>query len=164
MKMFSFLILTLALLAPSLAQAAPVYNSAFEKVIYISAAANATQSAANTGRDYTNPKGWFDGTLFTMPAGCTLEQMYAIVDVVQSGLTLVRVGDSNDAAGIVSSASSPLAYTGVNWAQLTSKGAYLKQDGTAGAKYFSADTAIALDVTGTATAGKARFVFKGFCL
>lgn len=164
MKLFHVLILTIALIAPSVAKAAPVYNHVFEKVIYISAAANATQSAANAGRDYSFPKGWFDGTLFTMPAGCVLEQMYAIVDTIQSGLTLVRVGDAGDAAGIVSSASSPLAYTGVNWAELTSKGAYLKQNGSAGAKYFSADTAILLDVTGTATAGKARFVFKGYCL
>lgn len=164
MKMFSSFLLIAALLAPTAAKAAPVGYSDWEKEIYISSVPTSTQSALNTGRDYANAKGWYDGTLFTAPAGCIIEQAFAVVDVAVSGLTLVRVGDGSDAAGFFSSASSPLANTGLQLYDLTSRGAYLKLGGVAFAKYYAADTAILLDVTGTATAGKVKLVFRGYCI
>lgn len=168
MKRFLSMILALgiflSLTSPS-AYAGPVGRSRYSKVVYINAAMTSTQSAAYSGADYTTAKGFYDSAaLFTIPGGCVVEQMYVVVDTIVSGITLFRLGDSNDAAGFISSASSPLASAGLLYYDLTSKGAYLKINSSIQAKYFSADTAVALDVTGTATAGKIRVAAEGYCL
>lgn len=164
-KFLNLGLLIAALIVPLTAKSAPVLMADYEKVVYVSAYITSTQSALNTGRDYANAKGFFDGTLYQAPAGCVLSQMYVIVDEAVSGLTLFSVGDAGSSTGFISSASSPLASTGLMYFNAVSKGAYLKYDSTnAAAKYYSSATNILLDVTGTATAGKIRIVMRGFCL
>lgn len=162
MKMFLGLILSVAMLATS-AHASPVGNAPFHKVVYISAAANSTQSAANAGRDYSFPKGWYSGDLLTIPAGCVVENVYMVVDVALAGPTVVSLGDGSSATGFMTSSSSPLASTGILYWDVQYKGAYLYSGSRSYAKLYSSDTALKLAVTGTATAGKAKVVVDGWC-
>ena len=166
MKKFLSLILMTAMLAvmPSIAKAAPIGKTAFEKVIYINAAMTSTQSSANSGVDYTSAKGFYDGTLWVIPADTVIEDMYVIVDTIASGITLFELGDDSDANDFIASASSPLATAGILYSNLVSKGAYLKIDSVKQFKYYSAANNLKLNVTGTATAGKIRVVIKGFYL
>lgn len=161
-----FLAAALAFTAAS-AEAAPVYKQPFEKVIHISSAVNATQSAEYSGNDYTSPKGFYDGDLWNIPAGTVIEDMYVIVDTVVSGITLFELGDDDDANDFIASPSSPLATAGVLYDTLTSRGAYLKLAGENFRKYkyySEAGKELKLNVTGTATAGKIRVVVKGYSL
>lgn len=149
------------LLAPAEAKADAIGNTPWEKVVYVSAASTATSSAS--GASYASAKNWADQDLFAIPANVVVEQVYAVVDEAISGLTAVSIGDDDAATGFVTSASSPLASLGVNWYEQTDKGSYLKIGANARAKFYSATgKEVKLDVTGTASAGKARFYFRGF--
>lgn len=160
-KFLSFLILGLALVAAPKAHADAIGNKPFEKVIYVSAAATASSSAS--GASYASAKNWADQDLFAIPANVVIEQVYAVVDEALAGATAVSLGDDDAATGFVTSASSPLAATGVNWYEQTDKGAYLKIGANARAKFYSATgKEVKLDVTGTASAGKVRFYFRGY--
>ena len=151
------------------AEAAPVTKAPFEKVVFLSAAVNATQSAANSGVDYKNPKGFFDGDLWSIPAGTVIEDMYLIVDTSVSGLSAFTVGDDDAATGFIT--ASALS-AGLNNYALGQKGSYFRS--TAGdlagatvrtAKYYSAaGKEVKLDVTGTASAGRARLVIRGYSI
>lgn len=163
-KFLTLSVLLASMLLPQAAKTAPVIYDEYEKVVYISAYVTSTASALNTGRDYANAKGFFDGTIFQAPAGCVISQMYAIVDEAAVGITLFSVGDSDSSTGFISSASSPLGSTGLMYFNLTSKGAYLKINGNIEAKYYGTATNVLLDVTGTASAGKLRLVTKGYCV
>lgn len=148
-------------------QASPVTKAPFEKVIYLSAAVNATQSAANSGVDYKNPKGFFDGDLLAIPAGTVIEDMYLIVDTTVVGLSAFKIGDDDSSTGFIT--DSALSAGLSNWA-LGEKGSYFRS--TAGdlagatvrsAKYYSAaGKEIKLDVTGTASSGKVRVFVRGY--
>lgn len=167
------MILVAALVAfTSTAHAAPIYKVPFEKVIHLSATPNATQSAANSGVDYTNPKGFIDGDLWAIPAGTIIEQMFIVVDTAVDGITLFELGDDDDANDFIASSSTPFnsyaATTGLMYWDLMYKGSYLKSLSSAGGpigKYYpAAGKELKLNVTGTATAGKVRVIVRGFSL
>lgn len=162
MKCFlGFLTVFAALVFAPAAHATAIGNKAFEKVVYVSAASTASSSAS--GASYASAKNWQDQDLFAIPANVVIEQVYAVVDEALAGATAVSIGDDDSATGFVTSASSPLASTGVNWFEQTDKGAYLKIGSNARAKFYSATgKEVKLDVTGTASAGKVRFYFKGY--
>lgn len=146
------------------AQASVIGGTLFQKVIHIAAGPTSTQSARNSGNDYSSPKGFYSGTLFEIPSNVIVTNVYAVVDTAVSGPTAINVGDTDTAAGFVASASSPLAIAGLNWWSVTNKGAYLKDGSVANAKYYGAVSGknLTLAVTGTASAGKVRLVVTGF--
>jgi hypothetical protein len=149
--------------------ASPVGKSPYEKVVYLSAAATATQSAAYAGNDYTSPKGFYTGTLFQVPANTVIEEVYAIVDVALSGPSALKVGDANDDDGFITYYQA-LGNLGIAYSSLGELGAYMRTStgnisGVFKAKkYYSAATNIILTVTGAATAGKVKLLFKGYTL
>lgn len=153
------------LLAPEKAEAAAVGRTEFEKVIYLSAYMTTTQSSAYSGVDYRNAKGFYDGDLWDIPAGTVIEDMYVIVDEAVAGISLFELGDDDDANDFIASATNPLQSLGLHYDELTSRGAYLKLAGQnfRKYKYYSASgKELKLNVTGTATTGKARVVIKGY--
>lgn len=166
MKILSVLpfLLVLGMLSVA-ADAAPVGKKPFEKVIYLNAAIGATQSALNSGGDYTSAKGFVDGDLMAIPAGVIIEQAYFVVDTAVSGATALNLGDDDDADGFIADASTPLNATGLHYYGVTDKGVYLAASGEIAAKLYSAaGKEVKLDVTGTITAGKARLILRGFAL
>lgn len=166
MKMFLYLILSLALAVP-VATAAPIGKTPFEKVIYISSAINSTNSAANSGVDYSNAKGFWDGDIWSIPEKTVIEDMYVIVDTVVVGVTLFELGDDDDANDFIASATSPLGTAGVMYDTMTSRGNYLKlgSENFRKYKYYSASgKELKLNVTGEASAGRIRVVVKGYHL
>lgn len=173
-KILSLALMAFALRAYEPAHAAPIGKTEFEKVIYLNAAMTSTQSAAYSGVDYTNAKGFYDGDLWAIPADTVIEQMFVVVDTAVSGITLFELGDDDDANDFIASSSSPFvvgaATTGLMYFDTLYKGNYLKAAApiTAGiqiAKYYSAaGKELKLNVTGTATTGKVRLVLRGFHL
>jgi hypothetical protein len=153
--------------------ASPVGKSPYEKVVYISAAVNATQSAAYAGNDYTSPKGFYAGTILQIPANTVIEEEYVIVDTAVVGLTGFKIGvTADDDDGFITD-PTPLATVGIQYAVIGWQGAYMKATGNATGglsgtyktkKYFSAATNVALAVTGSASAGKIKYVLKGYTL
>lgn len=153
------------LLAPQKAEAAAVGRTEFEKVIYVSAYMTSTQSAAYSGVDYRNAKGFYDGDLWDIPAGTVIEDMYVVVDEAVAGISLFELGDDDDANDFIASATNPLQSTGLHYDELTSRGAYLKLAGQNFRKYkyyAASGKELKLNVTGTATTGKIRVVVKGY--
>ena len=169
MKQFLAYFLAFLALSSVTAFASPVTKSPFEKVIYLSSAVNATQSSANSGVDYKNPKGFFDGDLWNIPAGTVIEDVYQIIDTTVSGLTGFQLGDDDSASGFV---TASLYSAGLQNYTLGQKGAYFRSTlgDMAGAtqrvaKYYSAaGKELKLDVTGTASAGKVRVVIRGYVI
>lgn len=171
MKLFLILsLLVTSLFAGGQAYASEVGNKAFEKVIYVDAAITSTKSAVNTGNNLASAKGFFDGDLWSIPAGAVIENVYVIVDTAVSGITLFELGDDDDANDVIASSSTPFvvgsATSGLMYWDTLYKGAYLKSANPAGvptAKFYSAaGKELKLNVTGTATAGKIRIVVKGY--
>lgn len=169
--MKTFLILSMlvaSLFAGSQANASPIGNKAFEKVIYISSAINATKSAVNTGANYADAKGFWDGDLWAIPAGTVIENIFVIVDEALAGTTLFELGDDDDANDFIASSSAPLASLGMLYWDTLFKGNYLKGAapvvaGVPIAKYYSAaGKELKLNVTTAASAGKARVVVRGY--
>lgn len=175
MKVFalSLFLAVAGLFAAPVAYAEVIGGKKFEKVVYISAAADTTtKNAAGSGRDYNSPKGFFDGDLFAIPANVVVEQVYVVVDTAVAGITAFNIGDDDDADGFVASASplgapDDLGVTGLHYWNVDYKGDYLK-GGTIVtnsllAKFYSATgKEVKLDVTGTASAGKMRVFIQGY--
>lgn len=165
-NLLKILIPCLALFSAAQVEASEIGNSRFEKVIYLSAAVTSTQSALNSGLNYGSAKGFFDGDLWAIPAGAVIENIYVICDTILAGPSLFELGDDDDANDFIASASSPLAATGILYWSVQYKGDYLKNVNSLlgpNAKYYAAaGKELKLNVTGTATAGKARVVVKGY--
>lgn len=166
---FLSLTVLVAMLTGAVAFASPVTKTPFEKVIYLSAnASTTTESSANAGVDYTNPKGFFDGDLWVIPAGAIIEDVFVIVDTQVSGLSAFKIGDDDSSTGFITESALT---TGLDNYALGRKGSYFQvtsgdiSSKVKGAKYYaSAGKELKLDVTGTASAGKMRVVIRGYMI
>lgn len=164
-KIFGTLVALLFVFA-TLAHASIIGVEPFYKVVYIDAAKNATQSAANSGRDYASAKGFFDGDLFSIPANVIVQDVHVIVDESVSGITAFNLGDDDAASGFVASSSPTFTADNLYFDEVDYKGSYLKGGATSAVsvngKYYSATgKEVKLDVTGTASTGKMRVIIKG---
>lgn len=130
----------------------------FRKVVYFE------HGGTGDGNDVNNPLPIADDTsFFTVPAKSLVTNCYVLLDTAVTGTTDFDVGDATNADGLIDgSASLTLATPGVYSFDGTTSGAYLLA-GTDGnqAKWYSSATALAIDVTGTSTAGKFRIVLEG---
>lgn len=173
MKQILFMLsLALALILGTNAQASGVANAPFQEVIYLKSGPIGATSSASSGKDYVSAKGLVTGTIFTPPAGVVIEDVYAIVDTALVGPTALIIGDASDGGiggFITTSASTLWQTTGIKNASLGEQGIYLRSTsgnlaGVASKtkKYYSSATGITMTVTGSATAGKVRVIFKGF--
>ncbi len=136
----------------------------FQQVIYLGQV-SATQSVLNNGFSAASPKGFVDGNLWAIPANTVVENVYLVIDSAITGTTQIDLGDADDGDGFASTngnLSTPDMYL---W-KAQQKGAYLYNTGavrTASAKFYSAaGKYLAIDVTGTNTAGTARVVIEGY--
>lgn len=172
---FGFLTLVFGLLFAANANAAVIGGERFEKTIYVSAAVDTTtKSANNSGRDYASAKGFFDGDLLAIPANVIIENVYVVVDEAVAGITAFNLGDDDNAAGFIVSASpldapEDLGDTGLHYWNVDYKGAYAKcgviVSNQKCAKFYSATgKKLKLDVTGTASAGKLRVIVEGYAV
>lgn len=170
-KFLSLVVLSLALVSGA-AQASVVGGSSFEKIVYLdSAVTTSAKSAANSGRDYASAKGFLDGDLLAIPANVVIDNVFVVVDTAISGLTAFNIGDDDAASGFIasSSPSGTLGALGLKYYEVDYKGSYLKGGATSSVsvlgKYYSATgKEVKLDVTGTASAGKARVFISGRAL
>lgn len=162
MNLLASLVLLFATLLPSFAQASILCGQPFEKIVYVAYGPTATKSAANSGRDYSSPKGFYDGDLFSIPKNVIVENTYVIVDESVVGPTAFNLGDDDSATGFVASSSPSFTEGNMYFWDITYKGAYLKSGTSLLAKYYGATgKEMKLDVTGTASAGKLRVITKG---
>lgn len=173
--MRSFLTLALLVFATLFgsleAKAVVIGNSAFTHVIYLSGASSltSTKSGTNSGKDYSSPKGFFDADLWDIPANVVIENVYFVVDEAVVGITKVNVGDDDSASGFIASASGSLSTTGLHYWDLDYKGAYLKggiivTNDLQAKLYTATGKELKLDITGTASAGKARLIVTGYAV
>lgn len=145
------------------AEAKPVRNVPFTKVIYL-----ATPSGSGSGTSYDNAKALgVDADLMAIQPGMVIEQAYVIVDEAVDGVTAIQLGDDDSAAGFLPTASTSTYLATpqmLGWSS-TAKGSYLK-DGSSNpaAKYYSAaGKEVKLDATGTlGVTGKVRVVIQGY--
>lgn len=143
----------------------------FQKVFYLSSAG----VAGNSGDHPNSPLPFADlATVWAIPQYTLISRVYLIVDVAITGTTDLDVGDADDADGFIDgSLSVTLGTTGMYGWNAKTAGAYLRVQ-TAGATdaadiyvvpeakfYKVSGKYVALDVTGTNTAGKARLVVEG---
>jgi hypothetical protein len=168
-----FLVLFAFTSAP--AQAAVLGGTKFTKTIFLSGSVLTTsKSAANSGRDYSSPKGFFDGDLMDIPANVVITNVYQIVDVACSGISAFNLGDDDSSTGFVASptALTSLALVGMHYWAVDYKGAYLKGGdlvaNTVGwnSKYYSATgKELKMDITGTANAAcRVRVIVDGYAV
>lgn len=152
------------------AQASILGGERFEKTIYLSAdVLTSTKSGDNSGRDYASAKGFFDGNLAEIPANVIIDNVYVVVDTAVVGITAFNLGDADSSNGFIASASGTLASAGLNYFNVDYKGSYLKggiivTTGLLGKYYSATGKYLALDVTGTASAGKARVIMSGYAI
>jgi len=164
MKFFSTLLLVFSLAFSGLtASAAPIGKKSFEHVIYVAYGGSSSYS----GGDYITPKPISDGNLWAIPAGAVIENVFVVVDTLVAGITAFNLGDADTASGFIVSASGTLETTGLYYWGTDYKGAYLKSSNVVAnhweAKYYPASGKyLALDVTGTASAGKFRVIVRGY--
>ena len=151
---------------------AQVAKRPFEKQVHFAVTGCA---AANGGDSYAAPKCFGDVDLMPIPAGVVIEKVYAIIDTAITGATDFDIGDDDDADGFLDgSLSLTIGTAGMYGNNAKVSGAYLRVQ-TAGAtdaldidvvpnaKYYAAvGKEVKMDVTGTATAGRARIVVEGF--
>lgn len=139
----------------------------FQKVIYLAYGGTGDGSHENAALPFV------DADLFSIPAGCVIERVYAIVDVAITGTTVLEVGDDDDADGFIVDLGGSLGTPGMYGWNAKSAGAYLRTQ-TAGAtdaadiyvvpnaKYYAAaGKEVKLNITTTNTAGKMRVVVEG---
>lgn len=164
MRLYSYLILALAFTFAAVAEAKPVRNVPFTKVIYL-----ATPSGNATGvGGYANAKALgVDADLMTIQPGMVIEQAYVIVDEAVDGVTAIQLGDDDSASGFLPTASTStyLATPQMLGWPSTVKGSYLKDaSSNPAAKYYSAaGKEVKLDATGTlGVTGKVRVIIQGF--
>lgn len=160
-----FLSLTvLALVAmTSAAQASVIGGTTFTKVIHVAAGITSTASARNSGNDYSSPKGFYDGDLFSIPKNVIITNVYVVCDETVVGPTAFNIGDDDAASGFIASASPSFTADNLYYWQITDKGTYLKSSTTLLSKYYAATgKELKLDVTGTASTGKIRIFVQGF--
>lgn len=163
MKMFAFLIPLFALVMAGIAEAKPVRNVPFTKVIYL-----ATPSGSGSGTSYGNAKALdVDADLMTIQPGMVIENVYVIVDEAVNGVSAIQVGDDDAADGFLPSAATNTYLATpqmLGWSS-TVKGSYLKDaSSNPAAKYYSASSKeVKLDATGTlGPTGKVRVVVQGY--
>lgn len=152
------------------AKATVIGGTSFEKVVFLNAAVDtSTKSGRNSGRDYASAKGFFDASIYDIPANVVITNVYVVVDEAVVGITAFNLGDDDSASGFIASASGTLATTGLHYWGIDYKGAYLKSSiivaNSPLAKLYSVATKdLKLDITGTASAGKARVFFVGYAI
>lgn len=158
------LLLAIPLAFSPAAQAKPVRNVPFTKVIYL-----ATPSGNATGvGGYENAKAMgVDADVMTIQPGMVIEQMYFIVDQAVNGVSSIAVGDDDSATGFLPTAATNtyLATPQILGWPGSAKGSYLKDgsNAAAAAKYYSAaGKEVKIDATGTLNSGKVRLVIQGF--
>ena len=143
-------------------------NECFKETVFLSGTAT-----GGSGKSYSSPKPFVDGTLMTIPANTLINRVYMVVDVAITGTTDLDVGDDDDADGYIDgSLSVTLGSAGLYGWNAKLAGAYLRVQ-TAGAtdaadiyvvpnaKFYSSAKSLLLDATTTNTAGKARVVVEG---
>jgi len=162
-KFLGILTVFLALLVGN-ANAAVIGGTPFTKVIHVAYGPTATQSAANSGNDYSSPKGFYDGDLMNIPKDVIITNIYVVCDTAVSGITAFNLGDDDAGTGFVVSASPSFSANSLYYWDITNKGTYFKLASTTLlSKYYAATgKELKLDVTGTATAGKLRIFVTGF--
>ena len=163
MKFYSFMIVAFALIFSGLAEAKPVRNVPFTKVIYLSTPSG---SASGTSSDNANAMD-VDADLMTIQPGMVIENAYVIVDSAVSGVTAVELGDDDSASGFLPTASTStyLATPQMLGWNSTAKGTYLKDaSSNPAAKYYSASgKEVKLNATGTLSgSGRVRVVIQGY--
>lgn len=139
----------------------------FSKVLFLEAGGKGAES----GLSASNAKDFEDTDLMAIDAGMVIEKVYAIIDSAVVGLSLFEVGDDDDSDGFIVHHAVTLGSAGMyGWASGPS-GAYLELQGVIGADVYVAPQAklysasgkeVKLNVTGTASAGKARVVVEGY--
>lgn len=90
-----------------------------------------------------------------LPAGFIAKAADVVITTAVVGLTAIIVGDAADADGLVAAADVGAFTAGV----YQGAGAYM----TTG-KHYAAATSIAVDVTGTASAGAICIAIRGYCI
>lgn len=165
-KYLSLFILALVALTTG-AEASVVGGKPFSQVIHVAYGPTSTQSARNSGLDYSSPKGFYDGDLLSIPKNVVITNIYVVVDTTVSGITAFNLGDDDAASGFVASSSPTFTADNLYFWSVDYKGSYLKGGPTLTSaemgKYYSATgKELKLDVTGTAAAGKIRIFVHGY--
>ncbi len=164
--MYNFLSILLALLFVTIlpAQAKPVRNVPFTKIVYLATPAG---NATGVG-GYANAKAMgVDADLMAIQPGMVVENAYLIVDEAVVGVSSLALGDDDSATGFlpVATTDTLMATPGIYGWPGSKKGAYLKDGSNAAgaAKYYSAaGKEVKLDATGTLNSGKVRVVIQGY--
>jgi hypothetical protein len=166
------LALSLIALTPKTANATVWAGDKFIKVLYFCGTTVGTGKA--TGTDPSNCLPIKDETIFTTEAKMLITNMYMVITTTLTGTTDIDIGvTADDADGFFDGSLALTALTpGVYGWDAKLKGAYLRVQ-TAGvtdaadiyvvpqAKYYTAATAIAMDVTTANTAGAFQVVIEG---
>lgn len=143
----------------------------FQKVIYLESGGkgDADGHSADHAANFVD-----NASLWAIPQHTKIDKVYLVIDTAITGTTDIDVGDADDADGFIDgSLSLTLGTTGAYSMDAKLGGAYLRVQ-TAGAtdagdiyvvpasKYYKVSGKyIAIDCTGSNSAGKARLVIEG---
>lgn len=149
------LLTILSLMTMSL-MASPPQKVPFQHQIYLEYGGK----GAATGVNPQNAAAFTDNSaLWTIPANTVIEKLYFVVDTAITGTTDIDLGDSGSSNGLFDGSNWPtLTSTGMKGHVPASAGSYLV---SAAARYYPVASALAIDVTGTNSAGKARIIVEG---
>lgn len=127
-------------------------NEEFVELVYLAADGD----AGNSGKSAQDAKPFADGDVMSLQAGSVVTEADLVVTTEIAGTSALTFGDSTDPDGLVADADVTLGTIGA----YRGAGAYI----SGANKYYAVDTDLALDVTGSNSAGAAVLRVKGYRL